>query len=69
MQVSRIETKLETTKQFVSKYAQDTKTLDEKLKSTRDELEKLETERKSVERRLGGLQLGSQKPVFASFGV
>ncbi len=61
MQVSRIETKLETTKQFVSKYAQDTKTLDEKLKSTRDELEKLETERKSVERRLGGLQLGSQK--------
>ena len=61
MQISRIETKLETTKQFVSKYAQDTKTLDEKLKSTRDEIEKLEAERKSVERRLGGLQLGSQK--------
>ncbi len=61
MQISKIETKLETTKQFVSKYAQDMKTLDERHKSTIDEIEKLEDERKVVERRLEGLQMGSQK--------
>ena len=61
MQISRIETKLETTKQFVSKYAQDTRTLDDRLKSTRDEIEKFEAERNLVERRLNGLQLGARK--------
>ncbi len=61
MQISRIETKLETTKQFVSKYAQDTKTLSERLASTKDEIERLETERKQMETRLNGIALGSQK--------
>lgn len=61
IQISRIETKLETTKQFVSKYAQDMKVLAERLTSTKDEIGRLDTERKSVDRRLAGLSLGAQK--------
>lgn len=61
IQISKIETKLETTKQFVSKYAEDTKTLGEKLKATRTEVEKLEKNRKLVEKRVEALNLGSQK--------
>ncbi|MGI0092413.1 MAG: hypothetical protein ACREBS_11965, partial [Nitrososphaerales archaeon] len=61
LQTSKIETKLETTKQFVSKYAQDTKTLDERQRSTTDEIEKLEIERRLVEVRSNALQMGSQK--------
>ena len=61
IQISKIETKLDTTKQFVSKYADDTKILGDKLRSARDEIEKLEAERKSVEKRVSALSLGSQK--------
>lgn len=42
LQISKIESKLETTKQFVSKYAQDTKQLEDRLKSTGGEIQKLE---------------------------
>ncbi|HVB12611.1 MAG TPA: chromosome segregation SMC family protein [Nitrososphaerales archaeon] len=61
MQISRIETKLETTKQFVSKYSQDAKTLNDRLKSTLEEIGKLEDERTIVERRLTGIELGARK--------
>ncbi|MDG6923914.1 MAG: chromosome segregation protein SMC, partial [Nitrososphaerota archaeon] len=61
LQISRIETKLETTKQFVSKYAQDVKVLDERLHSTISEMKKLETDQESVENWLKGLLLGSER--------
>ena len=61
LQISKIETKLETTKQFVSKYAQDTRTLEERLDSTVDEIERLERTKKSTEKIILAFQLGSQK--------
>jgi chromosome segregation protein len=61
LQISRIETKLETTRQFVAKYAQDAKILVDRLSSTRDEIGRIESERSQVDRTLGALSLGAQK--------
>lgn len=64
LQISKIETKLETTKQFVTKYAQDTKTLEERLKLTSDEIQRMEASMKVSEKSIRAFQLGLQKLVF-----
>ncbi len=61
LHISKIETKLETTKQFVSKYVQDTKILEDRLKSTRDEISKLENAIQSSDKTISAFRLGSQK--------
>lgn len=61
LQVSKIETKLETTKQFVSKYAEDAKTLGTKLASTEHEIEKLRQELAREQIFETSLKLGSHK--------
>lgn len=61
IRISKIETKLETTKQFMYKYAEDTKILGEKLRSISDDIVRYEAESKQTQRKLAALSLGSQK--------
>ncbi|MCL4519176.1 MAG: chromosome segregation protein SMC, partial [Thaumarchaeota archaeon] len=69
LQVSKIETKLETTKQFVSKYADDAKTLGDKIVSTQHEIENLRLGLVRAQKFETSLKLGSQKlaSLIASF--
>ncbi len=69
LQVSKIETKLETTKQFVSKYAEDSKALGGKLLSTEHEIKRLKRTLLDAEKFERSLKLGSQKllEIISSF--
>ncbi|MDG6996801.1 MAG: chromosome segregation protein SMC [Nitrososphaerota archaeon] len=69
LQVSKIETKLETTKQFVAKYADDAKALGDKLLSTESEIDRVELALSRAQRLETSLKLGSQKlsAIIASF--
>ncbi|MDA4130170.1 MAG: chromosome segregation protein SMC [Thaumarchaeota archaeon] len=61
MEISKIETRLETTKQFVSRYAGDIKTLVERLRQTESQIERFSLETGKMEKRTLAIQLGSQK--------
>ncbi|MDA4111751.1 MAG: chromosome segregation protein SMC, partial [Thaumarchaeota archaeon] len=61
LEISKIETRLDTTKQFVARYAEDVKTLSDRLKQTDNQIEERKDEIALVEKRTLAIQLGSQK--------
>ena len=61
LEISKIETRLETTRQFVSRYADDTKLLIERQKQSNKEIARILSEIGSFQKRISALSLGSDK--------
>jgi len=61
LEISKIETRLETTRQLFSRYADDTKILVERQKQSDKEISRIFAEIASYEKRISALSLGSEK--------
>ncbi|HYB03232.1 MAG TPA: hypothetical protein VED17_02135, partial [Nitrososphaerales archaeon] len=61
LEISKIETRLETTRQFVSRYAEEIKSLAARQKQSEQEIMRLENQIRISEKRLTALTIGSTK--------
>lgn len=61
LEISKIETRLDTTRQFVSRYAADVKTLNEKLTQADTDIRAIEIQVSLCEKKTSALNLGSEK--------
>jgi chromosome segregation protein len=61
LEISKIETRLDTTRQFVSRYADEIKALEERQKQTGAEIVRLENQGRIWEKKITALTLGSTK--------